>query len=227
VSVIAKSTIDFCKKLEKNNNREWFKAHDPIYRAALENVKAFQKKLSSEMDKIDEIDKQKMYRIYRDVRFSKDKTPYNPDFRLSFSREGAHRRGGYYLRIAPKETYVACGFWGPEPKDLKLIRDHIALDDKPLRKILKSKKFKEHFGSLQGDQVKSAPKGFSKDHPAIDLLRFKQMYVSRKIDNKVVFTDAFVKEIIKSYKAIRPYFDYMSEILTHDLNGVPLYGQDK
>ncbi len=224
MTIIAKTTLDFCKKLAKNNNRDWFKKNDLVYREALDNVKGFQQDLLSELQKIDEIDKHKMYRIYRDVRFSKDKTPYNPDFRMSFSREGAHRRGGYYLRIAPGETYIACGFWGPEPKDLKLIRNHIAQDDKPLRKIIMRKKFIDLFGELQGDQVKSAPKGFSKDHPAIDLLRFKQLYVSRKIDDKLVLSDGFKKEVIKTYKGVRPFFDYMTEILTHDLNGVPLYG---
>ena len=223
MAVIQKSTLDFCKKLAKNNTREWFHDNKPTYKEAQENVKSFQAELLAELQKIDAIDKHKMYRIYRDVRFSKDKTPYNPDFRLSFNREGAHRRGGYYLRIAPNNSFIACGFWGPEPKDLKLIRSHIAQDAKPLRKILNAKKFKDTFGTLQGDQVKSAPKGFSKDHPDIDLLRFKQLYVHREISNEVVMSEDFIKEIIKTYKAIHPFFDYMTEILTHDLNGVPMY----
>ncbi len=227
MAIIEKSTLAFCRKLSKNNNREWFKENKETYQMALENVKAFQADLLSGLQKMDEIDKNKMFRIYRDVRFSKDKTPYNPDFRLSFSREGAHRRGGYYLRIAPGNSFVAAGFWGPEPKDLKLIRSHIAQDDKPLRKILSSKKFKAQFGTLDGEQVKSAPKGYAKDHPAIDLLRYKQMIVSKKIADKVVCTSDFKKEVLTSYKAIRPFFDYMSEILTHDLNGVSLLGGGK
>jgi len=223
MTLITKSSIDFCKALAKNNNREWFKSNKEKYDLAKTNAKEFQADLLEALQKIDVIEKTKMFRIHRDVRFSKDKTPYNPDFRFSFSREGVHRRGGYYLRVAPGNTFIACGFWGPDPKDLKLIRNHIAQDDKPMRKILNSKKFKDTFGELEGDQVKSAPKGFSKDHHAIDLLRFKQFIVSRKIDDKVVLTKDFKKEIIKSYKSIRPYFDYMTEILTHDLNGVPMY----
>jgi len=221
--IISKKTLKYCKLLEANNNRPWFQENKETYQEALDNVKAFKEDLLSELEKIDAIEKSKLYRIYRDVRFSKDKTPYNPDFRISFTREGVQRRGGYYLRIAPGETYVAAGFWGPEPKDLKLIRDQIAQDPKPLRKILNSKKFKDHFGELEGAQLKSAPKGFDKEHPAIDLLRYKQMYVSRRIPNNIVTSSDFKKEITKSYKAIRPYFDYMSDILTHDLNGRPLY----
>jgi len=221
--IISKKNLKYCKLLEANNNRPWFQENKETYQEALDNVKAFKEDLLSELEKIDAIEKSKLYRIYRDVRFSKDKTPYNPDFRISFTREGVQRRGGYYLRIAPGETYVAAGFWGPEPKDLKLIRDQIAQDPKPLRKILNSKKFKDHFGELEGAQLKSAPKGFDKEHPAIDLLRYKQMYVSRRIPNNIVTSSDFKKEITKSYKAIRPYFDYMSDILTHDLNGRPLY----
>jgi len=220
--MISKNTLKYCKKLKVNNNRPWFQENKEEYDEAKANVKSFQETLLAEMQKIDSIEKSKMFRIHRDVRFSKDKTPYNPDFRLSFTREGAHRRGGYYLRIAPGETFVACGFWGPEPADLKLIRGQIAQDPEPLRKILKAKKFTDLYGELQGDQVKTAPKGFSKEDPAIDLLRYKQMYVSRKLTDKVVCSEDFTKEIIKTYKAIRPFFDYMSDILTHDLNGIPL-----
>jgi len=223
MALIDKSTINYCKALAKNNNREWFHENKPTYQGALKNAKDFQASLLDELQKMDKIEKHKLFRIYRDVRFSKDKTPYNPDFRFSFSREGAHRRGGYYLRIAPGNTFIACGFWGPEPKDLKLIRSHIAADPKPLRKILNSKKFKDAFGILQGDQVKSAPKGFSKEDPAIDLLRYKQLYVQQAVTDKVVLSKDFIKEIIKAYKNVQPFFNYMSEILTHDLNGVPLY----
>lgn len=220
--MIQKSTLKFCRDLEANNNRPWFQDHKGRYQDALDNVKSFSQDILEAFAKIDEIEKHKLFRIYRDVRFGKDKTPYNPDFRLSFTREGAHRRGGYYLRIAPGNSFVACGFWNPEPKDLKLIRGHIAQDAKPLRKILKSKKFKDTFGTLDGDQVKSAPKGFDKTHPNIDLLRYKQLIVSKKIPNALVTSKDFLPEIMASYKAIRPFFDYMSDILTHDLNGIPL-----
>jgi uncharacterized protein (TIGR02453 family) len=223
MTLINKSTFKFCRALAKNNNREWFHANKPTYQEALANVKEFQASLLEELQKIDAIEKHKMFRIYRDVRFSKDKTPYNPDFRLSFSREGVHRRGGYYLRLAPGNSFVACGFWGPEPKDLKLIRSHIAQDAKPLRKILASKKFKETFGQLEGNQVKSAPQGYKKDDPNIDLLKYKQLVVQKHLPDAVVHSKDLTKEIIKAYKNVHPFFNYMSEILTHDLNGVPLY----
>lgn len=223
-TLIEKSTIKFIKDLSKNNNRDWFKKNKDRYDAAYANTKAFMIDLEAAMNKHDEIEKTKLFRVYRDVRFSKDKTPYNSDLRISMSRSGAYRRGGYYLRISPKETFIAGGFWRPEPKDLKLIRSHIAQDSKPLRKILASKKFRDTFGELEGEKVKTAPKGFDKDHPDIDLLKHKSMIIHHQIDDNIVTSDKFIKELVKSYKAVRPFFDYMSDILTHDLNGVPLYG---
>lgn len=220
--VIKKSTFQFLKKIAKNNNREWFHKNKDLYKDANDDMKVFLASLETEMNKIDMIDKTKLFRIYRDVRFSKDKTPYNSHFSMSFSRATSERRGGYYLKVTPGGTRIACGFWNPEPKDLKLIRNHIAADDKSLRKILNAKKFKDCFGPLEGAQVKTSPKGFDKDHPAIDLLRYKQLIVTRAVPDKDICTEKFMKEIITTYKTVRPFFDYMSEILTHDLNGVSI-----
>lgn len=219
---IEAATFKFLKDLAKNNNRDWFNQHKPKFQLANANMKAFLAQLETEMGKIDLIDKTKLFRIYKDVRFSKDKTPYNIHFSFSLSRATNEKRGGYYVRVTPKESTIACGFWRPEPKDMKLIRDHIAADAKPLRKILKSKTFIKHFGKLEGEQVKTAPRGFDKNHPNIDLLKYKQFLVYKPVTDKIVTSDQFTKEIVSTFKAVRPLFDYMSEILTHDLNGVSL-----
>lgn len=220
---VDKTTFDFLKKIRKNNTREWFHDNKEIYTAANNNMKAFLADIEVELNKIDGIEKKKLFRIYRDVRFSKDKTPYNSHFSMSLGREGAFRRGGYFIKLTPGGSMIGGGFYNPEPKDIKLIRDHICADDKPLRKILKAKKFKDTFGELMGDKVKSAPRGYDKDHPSIDLLKYKSMYVFKSFSDADVLKPNFTKEVIKVYKAIRPYFDYMSDILTHDLDGVPLY----
>jgi len=220
---IEKSTIKFLNDLAKNNNRDWFKKNKERYDAAYANAKEFMAAVEQAMQKHDVIEKSKLFRVHRDVRFSKDKTPYNTDLRFSFTREGAYRRGGYYLKIGPKDAFIAGGFWRPEPKDLKLIRSHLAADAKPLRKILASKKFKDNFGIIEGEKVKSAPKGYSKDHPNIDLLRHKSFIIDKKIDKKLVTSKDLIKEVNTGFKAARPYFNYMTEILTHDLNGERLY----
>lgn len=216
------SVFKFLKKLEKNNNRDWFTKNKPAYEAAREHFKAFAAEINKEMEKVDHIEKMKLFRIYRDVRFSKDKTPYKNSFSGGFSRATAKLRGGYYFHFQPGANFVGGGFWQPDPKDLKRIRTEIAMDDKPLRKILKSASFKKHWGELRGDQVKTAPKGFAKDHPAIDLLRFKSFTVGHEFTDKEVTSPGFLKEITKYFKATRPFFNYMSEVLTTDANGVSL-----
>ncbi len=221
---IPKSTFQFLKDLSKNNDRDWFAKHKPKYEAAHANMKLVRDAIGQEMEKVDNIEKTKLYRIYRDVRFSKNKLPYKNNFGLIIYRATKMLRGSYYIQIEPGgKSIVGGGFWGPNPADLKLIRQNIERDDKPLRKVLKAAKFKKYFGELEGEKVKTSPKGFSKEHPAIDLLRHKQFYAFRTFTDKEVMDPKFISEATKTLKAIRPFFDYMSEILTTDLNGVPLY----
>lgn len=220
---IKQSTFTFLKDLARNNDKEWFAEHKPRYQEAHADAKALVSAVEEELSKTDELEKSKLFRIYRDVRFSKDKTPYKESFSMSFARATAYRRGGYYLFIKPGgQSMAGGGFYNPEPADLKLIRAQIAADSQPLRKIIASKSFVEMFGTLQGEQVKTAPKGYTKDHPDIDLLRFKSFYVMRQFTDKEVLSNDFVNLIGDTYRNIRPYFDYMSDILTHDTNGISL-----
>lgn len=216
------SVFKFLKKLGKNNDRDWFAKNKAEYEAAHAHFKALSATLNDKMQAVDNIEKMKLFRIYKDVRFSKDKTPYKTSFSGSFSRATTALRGGYYFHFEPGSSMVGGGFWKPEPKDLKRIREEIAMDDKPLRKIINSASFKKHWGTIEGDQVKTAPKGYAKDHPAIDLLRYKSFVVTHNFTDKEVTSPGFVKEIMKYLKATRPFFNYMSEVLTTDINGVPL-----
>lgn len=170
----------------------------------------------------DQIEKMKFFRIYRDVRFSKDKTPYKAHFAASFSRAGAEKRGGYYIRIKPGESFIATGFWGPEKEDLFRIRKELELDASDFRKIVNKKSFKNIWGGLKGNAVKTAPKGFDRDHGNIDLIRHKQFIFQREFTDKEVLSPAFIGNIDESFKAIRPYFDFMSDVLTTNLNGESL-----
>lgn len=217
------SVFAFLKKLEKNNNRDWFAENKALYVSAHESFKAFAETLDRAMQKQDHIEKMKLFRIYRDVRFSKNKAPYKNSFSGSFSRATKALRGGYYFHLEPGgRSMVGAGFWQPESADLKRIREEIAADAAPLRKIINSASFKKHFGKLEGDQVKTAPKGYPKDHPDIDLLRYKSFIVSHHFTDKEVTAPGFADEILKYFKATRPFFDYMSEVLTTDVNGVSL-----
>ena len=123
------------------------------------------------------------------------------------------------MHLQPGESFAGGGFWSPEPQDLKRMRDEFAFDDKPIRKIISNKTFKKYFGTLNGDELKTAPSGYDRDHPAIDLIRKKQFIIGRKFKDKEVTDPLFIKEVILSFEAMRPFFDYMSEVLSTDLNG--------
>lgn len=223
---LKKSTLDFLKQLDQNNTREWFTENKPWYLEEHENAFNFADALLNALKAHDQITtvsgKKSLMRVYRDVRFSKDKSPYNPRWAGSFSRAKPNLRGGYYFHVKPGSTVIGGGFYGPVPEDLKLLRNHIAQDDKPLRSVLNDADFKKVFSGLQGDQVKTAPKGFDKEHPAIDLLRYKSMYVFRDFTDKEVLSPNFIEEAMKTFLALRPFFDVMTDMLTTDLNGISM-----
>ncbi len=223
MNTIDKTTFDFLKSLTRNNNREWFNAHKAAYVQAQENVIRFLDALLHKMNLHDRLEtqtgKESLYRIYNDVRFWEDKTPYNPRFAGSFRRIKPELRGGYYFWFKPGESRVGCGFTYPNAEDLLRIRQDIDVNYADWRKLLKSKSIQRVFGNMQGDQVKTAPRGFAKDHPAIELLRYKQFWFEHSFTDKEVLSPDFLSTINKTYQAIRPFFDYMSDVLTTDLNG--------
>lgn len=223
---IEKSTYTFLRNLAKNNNREWFAAHKEEYHMAHANVQEFVDALIARMNRHDHIEtpngKKALYRIYNDVRFSKNKEPYTSKFSGRLQRLKPMLRGGYYFTLKPGESRVGCGFTYPNSEDLNRIRMDIQYNYKDWNKILKGKKLRSTFGEMLGEQVKTTPKGFSKDDPAIELLRYKQFWFVRYFSDKEVLADNFLNEVDKTYRAIRPFFDYMSEVLGTDLNGEPI-----
>jgi uncharacterized protein (TIGR02453 family) len=227
--IIETSTLSFLKKLSANNQRDWFNANKDQYERAKENTEHFIDALIAKMNAHDQLEtpsgKKSLYRIYNDVRFSKDKSPYSPRFAGYLKRAKPLLRGGYYFWIRPGGTRVACGFSYPNADDLKRIRKDIESNHEDWYKLLKSKGIKLHFGNMMGEQVKTAPRGFSADHPAIDLLRYKQYWFERSFTDKEVLADDFLINVNKTYKSIRPFFDYVSEVLTTDLNGEPVFNK--
>lgn len=218
-----KKTFEFLKYLETNNNRDWFAENKKDYDLALDNAKELFAEINQNLELHDEIEKQKVYRIYRDVRFSKDKTPYNPRFAVSYSRKGKELRGGYFLQIKSGDTFLGGGFWQPEKEDLFRIRKEFELDASEIREILAEENFIRYFGGkLEGDELKTAPKGFDKEHESIDLIKKKGFVAVRRFTDKEVISKNFLKEIDASFKTLRPYFNLMSDILTTNLNGESL-----
>ncbi|TMM31261.1 DUF2461 domain-containing protein [Polaribacter aestuariivivens] len=218
---IEKSTLQYLENLKKNNDRDWFADHKETYLKAQQNAKDVFAEILLNLQKHDEIEKSKMMRIYRDVRFSKDKTPYKPHFANSYSRLGKELRGGYFLRIRPGESFLAGGFWEPNKEDLFRIRKEIELDASEIKDILEEKNYKKYFGGKfeSFSELKTAPRGFDKEHPDVDLLRKKGFIATRNFTDKEVLSPNFVQEVDKSYRALRPFFNLFSDILTTNLNG--------
>lgn len=221
---IEASLLTILSELKENNNREWFEVQKERYKKEEAKFKDFGNTVLEGLQQVDNIEKMKLYRIYKDVRFSKDKTPYKTNRTISYIREGEALRGSYYMHIAPGDSFIGGGFFNPNPADLLRVRKEFEMDDQEIRDIMNDKAFSKAYGNqfVPRDQVKTAPKGFSKEHPAIDLLKNKSFFFQQKFTDTQVQSDNFHKEILKSYKLLRPFFDYMSDVLTTDLNGVSL-----
>lgn len=225
--MITSTVFSFLEDLKKNNNRPWFSENKDRYEAARAEMVTFANALLDEMNQYDNLvpmtGKKSLFRIYRDVRFSKDKSPYKTYLAGRMKRATELLRGGMYYHIEPNGSFIGGGFWGPNSKDLKRIRQEFTIDAAPLRKIIADPVFIKYFGELQGDEVKTAPRGFSVEHPNIDLIRKKQFLISREFSDAEVMSDNFLGEVVQTFRNMRPFFDFMSEVLTTDENGVPLF----
>ena len=220
--MIDKSVLEFLAELQDNNNREWFAEHKDTFRGAEQKAKDFFTTVHEGLRQNDSIEKMQIYRIYRDVRFSKDKSPYKKFFSAWYSRTKPHNRGSYYIHIEPGASFIEGGFWEPNAEDLLRIRKELEIDASELRHIIDSPNFKKFFGTLEGEELKTAPKGFDKNHPDIDLLRKKQFLITRRFSDSEVMNKNFESEVLKTFIAMRPFLDYMSNVLTTNINGESL-----
>ena len=224
---IQKSIFKFLKDITEHNNRDWFAEHKEDYQSHHNSLVDFSDNLIDLMRMHDNIEtptgKKAVKRIYRDVRFSKNKAPYKTYSGMSFKRGTQLLRGGYYIHIEPGNSFVGGGFWGPNKDDLLRIRKGIETDQEEFRAVLNSDKFKSVFGALEGEQLKICPKGFDKDSTAIDLLRYKQFLIKKDFSDDEVLKAGFLQNTNEVFEAMRPFFDLMSYILTTDANGVPLF----
>lgn len=219
-----KKQFEFLRKLSENNNREWFAENKTEYDKLNEENKRFFQRIYDKLSEKDNLTQFKVYRIYRDVRFKQDKTPYKQNFGAYFGRAKPYLRGGYGIHLEPNNSWIGGGFWNPNAEDLLRIRREFEMDTSHIKKVEQEEKFKEYFGVLEGKEgVKTAPKGFDKNHPAIDLIKKKQFMAIRNFTDEEVFSPNFEEECVQTLLTLRPFFDYMTDILSTDLNGEPLY----
>ncbi|WP_010134125.1 DUF2461 domain-containing protein [Ochrovirga pacifica] len=220
---IQPSVFKFLNALKENNNREWFADNKEWFQEEDAQLKIFFTQVMEGLKETDLIEDMKAYRIYRDVRFSRDKSPYKIYRSCSYKRATEALRGGYHVEITPNTSFVACGFWQPNKEDLFRIRKEFEMDSEEIQQIINHPELLEIYGGFyQGQTLKTAPKGFDKEHPAIELIRKKDFMLMRTFTDKEVLAPDFYQKVLLSFQTARPFLDYMSSVLTTNLNGESL-----
>jgi uncharacterized protein (TIGR02453 family) len=212
------SVLTFLSDLATNNNRPWFEKHKGPYskaRAVFEGlVDELIHRLSAYEDLSGVTAEASIMRIYRDVRFSKDKTPYNA-WMAAHIAPGGKKSGrlGFGLRLAPGNSGAAGGLWAPSPQQLAIFRRAVDSDDRKLLDLVEAPGFVEQLGGLQGESLKTTPRGYPKDHPAAGLLKLKQVYVVRSFGDETVLADDFVDQLVAAFVAMKPFLDYLNGVI--------------
>src|ERR1035437_3886704 len=214
--MINKSTLEFLAELSKNNNKEWFDKNRPSYEIAKSNFREFVEELISNVSKFDLsikhlLAKDCIFRINRDVRFSKNKDPYKNNFGAILAPGGKKSfAAGYYFQLQPNASFVAGGMWQPPGPQINAIRQEIDYNANEFKKIISNKKFKEYFGELSNeDKLKSVPKGYDKTHPEIELLKHKSFIVSHDLKDKEVVSDNLVENVITIFGAMHSFNSFL------------------
>lgn len=220
--MITKATLHYFAELKANNHKPWFEQHKNRYLRAKAEVRTLMQTVENNLNKSDVIEFSRLFRMHNDLRFSKNKPPYKGYLGGYYRRFGADRRGSYAFDIEPGNSRVGGGFFGPNSEDLLRIRREFELDLQGIHNIVEAPTFVKHFGSLMGNGVKTAPRGFDKTHPNIEFIRKKQFYAYRFFSDEEVVRKDFADLMTTTFLAIRPFFDYMTEVLTTDMNGVSI-----
>ena len=214
-----KNLINFLKDLKINNNRDWFQQNKTIYDQLRKDFINFVDILISELRKIDPDvglvnPKDCIFRIYRDVRFSKDKSPYKTNFGAYVVKEGRKSRyAGYYLHIEPENSFAGGGIYMPPNPILKLVRTDIYENIDEFKLIINNKYFKKHFNEIYGSKLKKVPQGFPTDFPDADLLKFKDYIVMKAIGEGELLKDDLLEEVIKLFKVMVPFNKFINNAI--------------
>ena len=213
--MIEQSTFQFLKDLKSNNNRDWFNDNRKAYEAATDNSASFIEELIVDIQEMDSFitdatAKNSVFRIFKDVRFSKNKDPYKTHFGAAISKGGRKSEySGYYIHVEPdNKTMVASGIWHLQAPVLKSVRNEIAFNQEQYEKIINNKAFKSVFGAVTGDRLVRPPKGFDKDHSAVEHLKHKDFVVQHTINDKEVCKAGFKDYLIDKYKIVKPFSEF-------------------
>jgi uncharacterized protein (TIGR02453 family) len=214
------AALKFLQQLKRNNNREWFLSHKPDYEEVVKGplhtlVLALGEDLLGYAPGFEIEPRKAIYRIYRDVRFARDKSPFKTHVAAIFHhrRLQKHRGAGFYFHLSPEELFVAGGVYLPASEDLLKIRRRLSTDAQTYRKLIKSPGFRKYFPAVEGASLKRPPKGFSADDPALDLLRQKQFLVSNRLSPEIAVTPRLIGVVNRRYRAMAPWISWLNEPL--------------
>lgn len=216
--MVNSSTIEFLEDLAANNNREWFHENKKRYASAKADLEDMVASLLKEIATVQDLGntqpKDCIFRINRDIRFSKDKSPYKQWFSAAIGLGGRHSgKVDYYIHLQPgNETFLGAGMWSPTPSQLAKYRQEVDYNSDELKKIIHRPDFREFFPEIHGETMKTSPKGYSKDHAEIELLRRKQLFFSHRFSDKEVVSENFVATIMKGVVLIKPFCDFLNFI---------------
>lgn len=214
--MIKSETLAFITDVAQNNNREWFAENKARYETAREDVLSFIDKLIPELSAIDKQfpadmpAKKCLMRIYRDVRFSKNKAPYKNNYGTSFRVKGTGvPEPEYYLHIQPGDSFLAAGFWMPEAPVLKKIREEIDYNTSEFLDIINAKSFKELFTLTKEDTLKNAPKGYEIDHPQIEFLKLKSYIAIYPLKDEEFLKPGIVNKLKTAFESVYPFILFL------------------
>ena len=217
--MITKSTLDFLSELKENNSKEWFDTNRKRYEAVKKEMNATVQQLINGIAAFDPPvanlkPKDCTFRINRDIRFSKDKSPYKTNVGAFISRGGKKSpHAGYYIHIEPGNCFLGGGMYGPASDVLNSVRQEIDYNTEEFKKIINSKQFKDLFGELRGEQLKTSPKGYPNDHPEIELLRYKSYLMMHNLKDAEVINDGFIDRVTTIFKGMQPLNEFLNRSL--------------
>ena len=214
-------TLRFLRALKRNNRREWFNAHRDDYETHVRQpmtvvVERLAHDFRAFAPELVASPKVSMYRIYRDTRFSENKTPYKTHVAAVFPQRGLpkHEGAGVYFHISPDEVWIGGGMYAPQTPQLQAVREHIATNVRRLRAIVESPAFRREFGKLEGEQLQRIPRGFPKDHEAAHYLRYRQFLAGREFPPAFATSPRFYGALVNAFKRAAPLIRFLNEPLT-------------
>lgn len=220
MKTITQSTLQFLKELKQNNDRDWFSENKPRYEKAKMEFEQFIDELIPAIAVFDpgiahQTAKKCVFRIYRDVRFSKDKSPYKTNFGAHITaaakKSEIHSQAGYYFHLEPGQSILAGGAYLPKGDWLRAIRAEIDENAKALKKILNSKSFKKYFEEIEGEKLKTSPRDYPADHPEIELLRYKSFLAVHQLNDEQLLADDLLNHCTDVFKALYPFDLYLNK----------------